>query len=101
MYYHLGQYFFLFLGSVSEFPVEVFSVKLPSLPSGIGLFLEAGLPLADRCLWREETLPQSLFLGNFSQMIIHLNGSIFTPALPVVLISTVPDMYRLAASQSS
>ena len=29
--------------------------------------------------WQEETLPQSLFLGNFSQMIIHLNGSIFTP----------------------
>ena len=55
------------------------SVKLPSLPSGIGLLLEADLPSADRCLWREETLPQSLFLGNFSQMIIHLNGSIFTP----------------------
>ena len=84
--------FFLFLGSVSEFPGEVFSVKLPSLPSGIGLFLEAGLPLADRCLWREETLPQSLFLGNFSQMIIHLNGSIFTPGMRWCLGATrIPD----------
>ena len=69
----------MFLGSVSEFPGEVLRIKLPSLPSGIGLLLEAGLPLADRCLWLEETLPQSPFLGNFSQMIIHLNGSIFTP----------------------
>ena len=75
----LRQYF-LFLGSVSEFPGEVLRIKLPSLPSGIGLLLEAGLPLADRCLWLEETLPQSPFLGNFSQMIIHFNGSIFTPA---------------------
>ena len=40
----------LLLGSVSEFPGDVLSVKLPSLPSGIGLFLEAGLPSADRCL---------------------------------------------------
>ena len=31
-------------------------------------------------LWREETLPQSPFWGNFSQMIIHLNASLFTPA---------------------
>ena len=36
----------MFLGSVSEFPGEVLSVKFPSLPSGIGLLLEADLSLA-------------------------------------------------------
>ena len=32
------------------------------------------------CLRQEETLPQGPISGNFSPMIIGLNGSIFTPA---------------------
>ena len=33
------------------------------------------------CLRQEETLPQGPISGNFSPMIIGLNGSIFTPVL--------------------
>ena len=85
MYLLLGQ-FFLSLGSVSEFPGEVLRIKFPSLLSGIGLLLEAGLLLADRCLWLEETLPQSPFLGNFSQMHIEERRKITNIcALPLLL----------------
>ena len=38
------------------------------------------------CLRQEETLPQGPISGNFSPMIIGLNGSIFTPELEPFLI---------------
>ena len=64
---------FLYQGRVSVFPGVVLRIN-SFLSWAIGLRILNGWSA-----WQEETLPQSLFLGNFSQMIIHLNGSIFTP----------------------
>ena len=42
------------------------------------------------CLRQEETLPQGPISGNFSPMIIGLNGSIFTPAHKAIRLTFFP-----------
>ena len=83
---------FLYQGRVSVFPWVVLRINFFFV--FVNWFTLNGLSF-----WQEETLPQSLFLGNFSQMIIHLNGSIFTPAMcecqvdfPLLWIKDYPDL---------